>query len=299
MLEICGRGLKVQGLLTRVARLDAEKYQFLDDPEAVLEGLRKCGTRVDLFTFMQRLPETSRKYAYPMELDNLAVLPVSTFDHWWNHQITSFPRNRARQAEKKGVVIREVPFDDTLVRGIWEIYNETPIRQGRRFPHYGKDIQAIHRAEATYLDSSVFIGAFLGENLIGFVKLVHDERRTQAGLMNILSMNRHRDKAPTNALIAQAVKSCAERKISYLVYSNFAYGGKQASSLSRFKEVNGFGRIDLPRYYVPLTGVGRVAFHLGLHRKLVERIPEPVAVKIRDLREAWYNRHFQSVTESR
>jgi hypothetical protein len=299
MLEICGRGIKVQGLLTRVARLDADKYQFLDDPEPVIEGLRKCGTRIDLFTFMQRLPETSIKYSYPMEWDNLAVLPVSTFDHWWTQQITSFPRNRARQAEKKGVVLREVPFDDTLVKGIWEIYNETPVRQGRRFPHYGKDIQAVYREEATYLDSSVFIGAFLGESLIGFVKLVHDETRTQAGLMNILSMNRHRDKAPTNALIARAVKSCAERSISYLVYSNFAYGEKQASSLSRFKEVNGFGRIDLPRYYVPLTGIGRVAFQLGLHRKLVERIPEPVAAKIRDLREAWYNRHFQSVPESR
>jgi hypothetical protein len=299
MLEICGRGIKVQGLLTRVARLDADKYQFLDDPEPVIEGLRKCGTRIDLFTFMQRLPETSIKYSYPMEWDNLAVLPVSTFDHWWTQQITSFPRNRARQAEKKGVVLREVPFDDTLVKGIWEIYNETPVRQGRRFPHYGKDIQAVYREEATYLDSSVFIGAFLGESLIGFIKLVHDETRTQAGLMNILSMNRHRDKAPTNALIARAVKSCAERSISYLVYSNFAYGEKQASSLSRFKEVNGFGRIDLPRYYVPLTGIGRVAFQLGLHRKLVERIPEPVAAKIRDLREAWYNRHFQSVPESR
>jgi hypothetical protein len=61
MLEICGRGIKVQGLLTRVARLDADKYQFLDDPEPVIEGLRKCGTRIDLFTFMQRLPETSIK----------------------------------------------------------------------------------------------------------------------------------------------------------------------------------------------------------------------------------------------
>ncbi len=299
MLEICGRSIKVRGLLVRVARLDAEKYHFLDDPKPVLEGLRNCGMRIDLFTFMQRVPETSRKYAYPMEWDNLAVLPVSTFDHWWNHQIKSFPRNRARQAEKKGVLIREVPFDETLVKGIWQIYNETPTRQGRRFPHYGKDMQTVYRDEATYLDSSVFIGAFLGEDLIGFIKLVHDETRTQAGLMNILSMNRHRDKAPTNALIAQAVRSCAERNISYLVYSNFAYGEKQASSLSHFKEINGFGRVDLPRYYVPLTGIGRAAFSLGLHRKLVEQIPEPVAAKIRNLREAWYNRKFQSVTEPR
>ena len=35
-----------------------------------------------------------------------------------------------RRAEKRGVVVREVPFDDDLVRGIVEIYDETPIRQG-------------------------------------------------------------------------------------------------------------------------------------------------------------------------
>jgi hypothetical protein len=299
MIEICDKKIQIRGSLIRIARLDADTYHFLEDPEPMLEGLRNCRHRIDLFTFMQRLPETSPKYSYPMEWDNLAVLPVSTFDHWWNHQIKSFPRNRARQAGKKGVVFREVPFDDALVKGIWEIYNETPIRQGRRFPHYGKDINTVYREGATYLDSSVFIGAFLGDSLIGFIKLVHDESRTQAGLMNILSMNRHRDKAPTNALIAEAVRSCAERGISYLVYANFAYGEKQASSLAHFKEVNGFARVDLPRYYVPLTAIGRAAFQLGLHRRLAERIPDPLAAKYRDLREAWYNLRFQSAIESR
>jgi len=49
----------------------------------MLEALRKCGTRIDLFTFMQRLPETSPKYDYPMESDNLAALRITTFDDWW------------------------------------------------------------------------------------------------------------------------------------------------------------------------------------------------------------------------
>ena len=115
-----------------MARLDGDKYTFPDDPEAVLEGLRNSGIRVDLFTFLQRLPETSPKYAYHMEWDNLAVLPVSTFDHWWTQQIRSLPRNRARQAEKKGVVLREVPIDEALFKGIVEIYNECPMRQGKR-----------------------------------------------------------------------------------------------------------------------------------------------------------------------
>ena len=263
----------------------------------MLGGLRKCGARVDLFTFMQRLPETSPKYPYPMEWDNLAVLPVSTFDRWWTEQIGFKARNKAKQAEKKGVVVREVPFDDALVRGIWEIYNECPVRQGRPFPHYGKDIETVRQMSATFLDTSIFIGAFLGDKLIGFIKLTTDESRTQAGLMHIVSMVQHRDKAPTNALVAQAIRSCAERGISYLVYSNFAYGKKQRDSLSDFKERNGFKRIDLPRYYVPLTRTGWAAFRLGLHHRFVDHLPEPVVAKVRELRNAWYNRKFRSVTE--
>jgi len=296
-MMVGGRDIKIQGRLIRIARLDADKYQFLDDPEPMLRALRTSGLRIDLFTFMQRLPETSPKYAYPMEWDNLAALPISTFDHWWNEQIGFKARNKAKQAEKKGVAVREVPFDDTLVRGIREVYSESPVRQGKPNVHYGKDFETVYREEATFLDSSIFIGAFLGEELIGFIKLVHDECRTQAGLMNIVSMVRHRDKAPTNALVAQAVRSCAERGISYLVYSNFAYGKKQRDSLSDFKERNGFKRIDLPRYYVPLTRVGWAAFRLGLHHRLVDHLPVPVVAKLREFRNAWYNRKFPSVTE--
>ena len=279
LINVCGTKIKVQGRLLRIARLDGDGYSFLDDPEAVLEGLRNCGVRIDLFTFLQRLPETSPKYRYPMEWDNLAVLPVSTFDHWWNCQILSYPRNRARQAQKRGVTIREVPFDDELVRGIWEVYNECPVRQGRPFRHYGMDLQTVHKVEATHLERSIFIGAFLGDKLIGFVKLVHDETRTQAELMNIVSMVQHKEKCPTNALIAQAVRSCADRAIPFLLYQRFSYRNKRPDGISKFKEVNGFQRVDLPRYYVPLTRLGSVAFRLGLHHGLVDHFPEPVVAK--------------------
>src|SRR5271154_5683157 len=129
-MRIVGKDIKIEGRLVRIARLDGDKYKFLDDPEPVVAGLRKSDARVDLFTFMQRLPETSPKYKYPMEWDNLAVLPVSTFENWWTEQIGFKARNKAKQAGKKGVVVREVPFDDALVQGISEIYNESEVRQG-------------------------------------------------------------------------------------------------------------------------------------------------------------------------
>jgi hypothetical protein len=298
MIEICGSEVNIEKGIVRIAHVHGDGYRFVDDPVRVVNGLRKCVARVDLFTFAQRLPESEPKFSYPLEWDNLAVLPVTTFENWWTQQIGFKARNKAKQAEKKGVVMREVPFDDKLVAGIWEIYNESPIRQRRRFPHYGKDLKTVRREEATFLDSSIFIGAFFEDKLIGFVKLVPDETCTQAGLMNIVSLIKHWDKAPQNALIAYAVRACANRGIRHLVYSNFDYGKKRQDSLRDFKERSGFQRVDTPRYYVPLTAIGRAAFRLGLHHRLGERIPEPVAARLRDLRAVWYERRYRSVTEA-
>jgi len=289
--------IRVEGRLIRVARLELDKYEFLDDPEPVIHDLRTAGVRIDLFTFLQRISDTSPRYDYPMEWDNLAVLPVSSFDHWWKNQIRSYARNRARQAVKKGVVIREVPFDDALVRGIWAIYNECRIRQGSRFRHYGRDINWVRQHAGTFLDRSIFIGAFAEDRLIGFIKLVTDEARSQACTMHILSMVRHREKAPTNALIAHAVQCCADRGIQYLVYQNFAYGNKPPDGLSRFKEVNGFQRVDLPRYYVPLTALGRVALSLRLHHRFVDILPEALASRARECRRICYERIYPSAAE--
>jgi hypothetical protein len=296
--EVHGRAINVRGRLVRIARLDGDKYHFIDDPKPLLDGLQKCGARIDLFTFMQKVDEPKPKYNYPMEWDNLAVLPVSTYDHWFNHQIRSLPRNRTRQAEKRGVTFREVPLDDALVRGIHGIYNEVPVRQGRAYRHYGDDIETVYRETATYLDYSLFIGAFLGETLIGFVKIVMDEARTQANLMSIIAMIKHRDKAPTNALIAESVRACAERGIPYLVYQNFSYFNRGGDSLSNFKEINGFQRIDLPRYYVPLTLVGQVAFRLGMHHRFRDRFPESLATKLRKLQKYRHSRGSQPSAEA-
>jgi hypothetical protein len=291
-MKVCGKEIRTRGRLIRIAFLDGEGYQFLEDPEAALGPFRNAGRRIDLFTFVQKLSDTSPKYGYPMEWDNMAALRVSSFDDWMKHQIDFKVRNKIRKAEKNGVVVREVPYDDAFVRGISAIYNEAPVRQGKRFWHYGKELEAVRIMNGTFLDRSIFIGAFFQDDLIGFVKLVSDEDRGQAGLMQIISMIQHRDKAPTNALIAQAVRSCAERGISYLWYANFSYGKKQRDSLADFKRHNGFQKVDLPRYYVPLTVAGRIALRLGLQHGITDRIPEPVASTYRRIRTFWYTRKF-------
>lgn len=293
-MRVCDKEIKVSSGLVRIARLDADMYRFLTEPESIIEALGASGTRVDLFTFTQTIVDTAPKYSYPMEWENMAVLPVSTFEEWWEKQIGFKARNKARQAEKKGIVLRETPFGEELVRGIWQIYNETPIRQGRRYPHFGKDLDTVYREAATYLDTSTYIGAYAGDELIGFIKLVADEAGVQAGLMNIISKICHRDKAPTNALVMHAVRACAKRGIRNLVYSQFAYGKRDRDNLTDFKERNGFKRVDLPRYYVPITRWGQAALRLGLHHRFVDRLPEDMGKKLRDLRSKWLNGANQS-----
>src|SRR5271157_3322374 len=103
-MYICDKEIKITGKMLRIARLDADKYQFLSNPEPLIQALSCSDERIDLFTFMQGLPETKPLFDYPMEWDNLAVLPISTFENWWNKQIGFKARNKAKQADKKGTL---------------------------------------------------------------------------------------------------------------------------------------------------------------------------------------------------
>jgi hypothetical protein len=293
-LVICEREIKIKGRFLRIARIEGDGYRFLRDPEPIISGLRTSGNGVDLFTFTQGLPDTVPRYHYPMEWDNFAALRVTTFDHWWTDVLGFKGRNKARQAERKGVTLREIPFDDPLIDGIWQIYNECPIRQGKRFPHYGMSRDTVREHAGTFLDCSIFLAALFRGVLIGFAKLTVDETGSQAGLMHIVSMIKHRALAPTNALIAEAVRTCAARGISYLVYSQFSYGNKRRDSLSDFKERNGFQRVEIPRYYVPLTRFGELAFRMQMHHSLLDRLPESLINRLRSFRANWYNGRMPS-----
>ncbi len=86
-MNVCGKELRIRGRVLRIARLEADRYEYLDDPVAAIDELRTAAGRIDIFSFMQRLSEPLPKYPYRMELDNLAAVTVSTFDHWWNKQV--------------------------------------------------------------------------------------------------------------------------------------------------------------------------------------------------------------------
>jgi hypothetical protein len=272
-----------RGLVTTVA-LEDEWFGEVRDPEAVIAALR-AGSPVaaDVFTFCQRLPHVEPRFPYEYELESTAALHVQSYQHWWDKQIESSTRNKIRKSLKAGVEVRVCTFDDDFVRGMTSIFNETPIRQGRRFWHYGKDFATVKRDFSRFLHREELIGAYYRDELIGFVMLGKSTHFADLG--QIISKIEHRDKAPTNALIAKAVEVCCARGIPHLMYAFWTGDG-----LGDFKRQSGFREVRLPRYTVPLTRTGKLAIRAGLNRPIKAWIPARLAASLKEARRNWYAR---------
>ncbi len=260
----------------------------LPAPETVIAELRGREEKPDLFVFTQRIPDTAVSYRYHHELDNYAVLPLSTYEDWFQKQIPAATRRNIRASEKRGIVTRVCEYDQEYVLGISSIYNETPVRAGRRFWHFGKDFESVRRENGTYAARSTYLAAYDRGEMVGYLKVVWDRRI--AAIMQILSKTSARDRRTNNALLAEAVRQSCIRGVEYLLYERFDYGKKIGDSLTRFKQNNGFLRMDIPRYYVPLTTKGAIALRVGLHKNLRDRLPEWMAARLRELRTKWYGR---------
>jgi len=260
------------------------------DPESFVSRLKQSGLNADIFTFAQKLPDTTPKYTYQMEWDNLAVVPITTYLEWFKKRAESSVQRAVRKAAKSSVVIKIADFDDAFVKGIMNIHNESPIRQGRLFWHFQESFEEVKRSYSTYAERNVFIGAYLEDELIGFIRMTYADKT--ANIIQLLSQMKHFDKRPANALIAKAVEICEQQGISYLTYCNYIYNDPK-SSLTEFKRRNGFEAVLLPRYYIPLTMKGKLALRCGIHRGLAARIPKRLLSQLLKMRNAWYERRFK------
>ena len=294
--EICGRTVVVTGNWIRRAEIKDEAVVeglTVEDPESFITKVRESELKADVFTFAQRPPEITPKYDYHWEWDNWAAIPTACFKDWWEN-LPQESRKNVRRAARRGVVVKIVPFDDDLVNGVHRIYNRIRVRDGRLFWHYGEDVDRVRQGLATYLDRSKFIGAYWGEELIGFVKMVYVDH--VATLFHIISMDEHYDKRPTNALIAKAAEVCEKKGISHLIYGKFIYGNKRRSSLVEFKRRNGFQQVNFPRYYIPLTLKGELFVRLRLYRGFSGLLPEPILHVALSCRAWYYKRISINVT---
>jgi hypothetical protein len=280
---VAGSTLSVSGRFLRIATVRDEPYECVSEPHEVIAQLRAHRPRVDLFSFMQGIGETAPRFAFHMEPHSLAIVPITTYDHWWNRQISAKTRNLIRKSQKAGVTVSILPLDERFVEGVKRIYDETPMRQGKPFVHYRKPLEQLSAELGTFPERSLFLGACFRDELIGFAKVVHGHGG--ASLMHILGKIGERDKAPANALIAKAVEACAGRGITCLHYGVWSAGG-----LGQFKTNHAFEKVDIPRYYVPITVTGTIGLQLGMHHRLSERLPPDLRARLVAIRSRLRNR---------
>lgn len=247
---------------------DSKEYEKSVIPtENLLEELRK--RKVDIFTFLERkwccpIPNPSKSWVKAN--DNIALLKITSYDEWWK-SIGKKTRNMIRKAERSGIRTDTAEPDEKLAEGIWRIYNETPIRQERAFPHYGVSLETVKRSMLSS-QNSTYIAAYFQDELAGFIQLVHGDNITI--ISQILSLQKHRDKAVNNALVAKAVEVCVSKGIKWLMYGRMG----NHPALDNFKQNNGCVQFLLTRYYTVLSRRGEIAVKFGLHREIKDVLPQ-------------------------
>jgi hypothetical protein len=292
IMTIDGLAISISGRRLRTAKVRDEPYKCLCDSEGFVAKLRREKHRPDLFSFMQPVVDQQPHHPFHYEFEELAVLRITTYKDWWKNGIRTHTRNHIKKALKRGVEVRQIPFDDNLVRAVKTIFDECPLRQGKPFWHYRKDHETIRAELATFLDQSYFLGAFWEGKMIGYIKMT--SANGAASMMQIISMIAHRDKAPSNALLTKAIELCAEKGISHLHYGLWCSGG-----FGTFKENHGFQPYQVPRYFVPLTAKGQLTLRLGLHRRLVDRLPPKWRDPLVEWRNAWNSFRYKQRTRDR
>lgn len=241
----------------------ANEHMYDTEPDKyLLHDLKSRG--VDLFTFIERsfLGSSARKeHSFFRSSETIGLLRLTSYDDWMN-SIPSKTRQIVRKAQRMGLKVRVVDIDEKFAKGALRIYNERPVREGRKYSGYGLSLEDVMAKFARMGDSEV-LGAYFDEDLIGFIWVSYGDRVVSAG-RSFLSLISHRDKYPNNCLIAETVKRCCQRGYRFVTYGNMGYN----PGLDFFKKANGFRIFRVPRFYVPLSAKGQLAIRLRLYQSL-------------------------------
>jgi hypothetical protein len=270
--RVNGLEVVVRAGLARVGQLRQELYYEIEDPASFIEALKKEGPPMDIFTFLDRFPQPETRQPYHTEYDNFAVIPITTYEHWHKNLIPKATRRGLRKAQEAGIRVDWAPLDDRLIQDVTELFNECPVRQGRPFWHYGKNFDQVKEILSRDLHMSRFLVARIDQEFVGLVKLI--TRKNFARTTLIMSKIAHRASYPNNALVEKCVQICAEEHIPALVYGQMEYGTVGNKTLADFKSNNGFTRLELARYFVPLSGRGSMLLRSRLHHGLINVLPK-------------------------
>jgi hypothetical protein len=228
-LDVNGKSIVRKGNFLKIAYVKDEQWleTSVEDPVQCVNALkeeRSGGLHADIFTFSQKLPATQPQYSYHVEWESVATIRITTFEEWWNG-LSQEGRKNVRRSQKRGVTVQVKQLDLGLLQSLVELNNDSPVRQGKVYTHFGKTLSQVTKDQEDFLDRSDYICAYHEDELIGVVKLVY--RGDIASILTFLPKASHSDKRPANALMAKVVEVCAQKKLLYVTFGLFNYASSR------------------------------------------------------------------------
>jgi hypothetical protein len=290
-VQIEGKTFVSKGKYIKIVSLKHEWFNDINDPEDIIKQLSRSEICPDIFTFIQRLPEINPKFSYFFIPEKVTAIKFNSYKDWFEKKITKETRKKTKRAEKRGVEIKIEKFSDDLIIGIMSVFNESPIRQGKPFWHYGKDFNTIKKEMSLDLDKSDFIAAYYEGSMIGVVKIIFAGEIATPGI--IVTKVSHNDKYVANALMSKVIELCAFKNIQYVTYGPWWRG-----SMAEYLRRNGFEKMIVPRYFIPLTKKGKIYLKLKLYLSIKDILPEKLIKILLAIRSKWYSKKYKVDNES-
>src|ERR1700735_379130 len=86
-MTVNGHSMVVSGKWIKMAAVHDESYLeggAVADPESIISRLKEWEANPDKFRFEQLITDGTPRFKYPMEMDNAAVIPITTYKDWWD-----------------------------------------------------------------------------------------------------------------------------------------------------------------------------------------------------------------------
>ncbi|KKN83058.1 hypothetical protein LCGC14_0303240 [marine sediment metagenome] len=248
--------IKENHFLYSVARPDDLDWWLGADAESI-QLLRAIESGANMYSYWSEFSN----HQYQLT-DQFAGIPVSSYADWWN-SISRKTRNMVRKAQKLGLTVQRMAFNDELLAATYAIYNESPTRQNRAFPPYGRNTKRIamdrEKTLPQYYHGEEYLVARHNGKIIAYIHLVYT--RDSVMFNEILGLMKHRNTSAINFLINEAVKLASDMKLKYIIYGKLAN-----NNLGKFKLNNGFEKIKMYRYFAPVNIRGKLICSLRIYK---------------------------------
>lgn len=218
------------------------------------------------------------------DVDNRSCLRVEDPDYWGKKVVAKDVRESLRRIRREGVEVREMPFNASSCEDISTLFNESPIRQGKRYWHYGKSAAQIQEELSPLASRSLYVGAYHRGRLVGFTQVVRLESIGVLRTVHVLGSLVSRKVRPVTAMIDWMVRYGWENGFQRIVYGKHDYGNASNDSLTAFKSRHGFRSEPLRIDYHCLCPQGAWYLAAGLHRNLREMTPRHLALFLKKAR---------------